>query len=375
MSVFSMTRIAIFFLPLVLIPFICACETQNPAPLAPVIRPIRTLTVGEANVDMPRSFSGITAAASDTPLSFRVSGKIDSLPVVIGMKVRKGDLIATLDSTDYTLSLNQARARLAQALAQLTQARAEYDRDRQLYEAEDISRSQMDRSLALFQSSRAQVTVAEETVRLAARQLQYTKLLAPLAGAISMVPVEAHQTVAAGQPIAMLSAAGKLEMAVGIPESLIAMLHVGDTAQIVFDAFAGNVFDAVVIEVGIQATNAAVYPVRLQIQNGDERLRPGMVGESIFTFKTAKPFLTIPLEAVLSLPSGKRYVWIYREETSNVTRREISVGKLTRSGIQVVTGLSPGDIIAIRGVHRLTEGLKVTLLPDTEAVSTQGAVQ
>lgn len=371
MKIFGRIRIlAIALLPAL---FLSACEGETPAPSAPRIRPVRTLTVGAADMAVPRSFSGIAAASSEIKLSFRVSGKIETLPVAIGKTVRKGDPIAALDPTDYVLSVKQAEARLAQAKAQLTQARAEYERDLQLYEAESISRSQLDRSIAYFQSNRAQVNAAEEAVSLAALQLRYTKLEAPMPGSIAAVPVEAHQTVSAGQPIATLSAGGNLEMAVGIPESLIARVAVGDTAQIAFDAISGKVFEAVVIEAGIQATNAAAYPVRLQIQNGDERLRPGMVGETTFIFKTPEPFLTIPLEAVLTTPEGKRYVWIYQEASSDVTRREIFVDRLTRSGIQVVKGLSPGDDIVIRGVHRLTEGMKVKRLPDTEAEGAEGA--
>lgn len=362
--------VILFWLPVF---FLCACKTENPVPLAPVIRPVRNFTVGEANNEMPRSFSGVAAASAETNLSFRVSGKIERLPVVIGMKVRKGDLIAELDPTDYALAVKQAEARLAQAEAQLTQARAEYERDRQLYEAENISRSQLDRSLALFQSSRAQVTAVREAVRLAAHQLRYTKLSAPLDGAISAVPVEAHQTVSAGHPVAVLSTGGNLEMAVGVPELLIALVQVGDSATVTFDAIAGKLFKAVVVKVGIQATNAAAYPVRLQIQTGDDRLRPGMVGEATFAFTAAKAFVTIPLEAVLTTPSGKRYVWVYRKTSADVTRREITVGKLTQSGIQVAGGLAPGETIVIRGVHRLTEGMKVNLLPNAESAEAQGA--
>lgn len=347
---------------LLLMTLLPACNRNQQTDSTPVIRPIRTHTVGPAEPLVTHTFSGIAAASAETKLSFRVGGKIEQLPVTIGMKVHKGQLIAALDPTDYALAVKQAEAALAQAQAQLTRAKAEYERDRQLFEAEDISLSRLDASLALFRSSRAQTDAAKEAVALATHQLQYTRLLAPADGTIAAVPVEAHQTIAAGQPIAVLSAGGNLEMAVGVPEALIAQVKVGEQAHIIFDALAPTVFDGEVVEVGIQATHTATYPVRLRIQTDDDQLRPGMVGECAFTFRTPEPFLTIPLEAVLTIPSGKRFVWVYRKEQENVTQREITAGKLVSSGIQVLSGLHPGDIIAVRGVHRLSEAMKVKLL-------------
>ena len=349
----------------------CNPQTEEPGP--PPIRPIRTIQIGDVSADRERSFSGIARASVETRLSFRVGGKIDRLPVKIGMKMAEGDLIAGLDPTDYKLTLRQAEARLAQARAQYIRAKADYDRDRQLYEAGDISRSQLDRSLAAYQSGKAQVSAAREAVRLAEQQLKYTTLFAPMSGTVASVPAEVHETVMAGMPVATMTSGGDMEMAVGVPESLIAQIHPDAPARIVFDTIADKEFQAKVIEVGVEATDSTAYPVRLRILEKDDRLRPGMVGEAILSFRASEQFITIPLVAVVSTPDGTRYVWLWQPDKGSVTRRDVTVGALTSAGLQIISGLAPGDIIAVRGVHRLTEGMKVKLMPPTRATTEEEA--
>ncbi len=355
-------RLIVCMISILLVLFLSSCRKEEKTVQKPAIRPIRTVVVGAPDADRERSFSGIARASVETKLSFRVGGEIERLPVVIGRKVKKGDLVATLDATDFKLALNQAKAGLALAEAQLNRAKADYERDRQLYEAEDISRSQLDRSIASWRSSKAQVDSAGESVNLARRKLSYTTLRAPMGGSIASVPVEAHQTVGAGRTVATLTSGGEMEIEVGIPESLITRIAVGDPATVVFDAIAGKTLEARVKEVGVQASDAAVYPVTLRINERNDRLRPGMVGEITLNFTADEAYITIPLVAVVTNPGGKRFVWIYGKEKGTVSKREITVGKLTSRGLQVEAGLTAGEIIAVRGVHRLSENMKVRLL-------------
>ncbi|MDM8537209.1 efflux RND transporter periplasmic adaptor subunit [Desulfobacterales bacterium HSG17] len=370
----SYFKISIF---VILLLAFTSCKKQEKKTAPPVIRPVRTIVVGAIDTGRERSFSGVAKAAVETRLSFRVGGEVDKLPAKIGMKLKKGDLIARLDPTDYELSVKQAQANLAQAQAQYTRAKSEYDRDRQLYEAGNISRSQLDRSLAAYKSGRAQTDAARKSVQLAKQQLKYTVLNAPLDGSIASIPIESHQTVAPGQTIATLTSGGELEMAIGIPESLIAQIHVKDMARINFDAIPNKDFKARVIEVGVEASETTTYPVKLQIMGKYENLRSGMVGQAILNFEAATNFITIPLVAVAASSKGEKYVWVFTPDKpgsnkivsgkGKVIRRAVSIGALTSNGLQVLKGLEPGEIIAVRGVHRLIQDMKVRNLPLTDA--------
>jgi RND family efflux transporter MFP subunit len=224
-----------------------------------VIRPVVTYTVQAPEAGRVRVFSGTARAGVQTPISFRVGGEIMELPARMGMQVKAGDLIAKLDPKDYELQVKQNEAQLAQAEAQFEQAKANYERTRQLYETKSVSKSELDGQDASFKSAAAQVQSALKGLELSRQQLGYCTLMAPIAGSLDQVPVEVHQTVSAGQTIAMLSAGDNIDVSIGIPEALVSRVNVGDTAQVKFDAIPDAQFTARVSEVSTAAGESRAY--------------------------------------------------------------------------------------------------------------------
>jgi RND family efflux transporter MFP subunit len=341
----------------------CIEKPQKPPE---VIRPVVTIKAPGRGAFRERIFSGTANAAVETLLSFRVSGEIKELPVKKGMKVKVGALIARLDPTDYELQVKQNEAELAQAEAALEQAQAEYERTRQLYEARNASKSDLDSQQAYYKSSLAARDAAMKGLEMALQQLEYCTLRAPLAGSIASVPVEVHETVSAGQTIASMTSGDKLEMEIGIPESLIGQIRMGQQCTVHFDALPGVSHAARVSEVGIQAGDSSTYPVTLTLTKVHAGIRLGMVGEAVFRLKPAsgEHAIIIPQVAVVPTTDGKHYLWIYQPDTQTVKKRMVNIGDLTSEGLQISAGLTPGEIVVVRGVHRLSEGMKVKLLDE-----------
>ncbi len=336
----------------------------------PVVRPVVTVTVQEPGGVRRRSFSGAARAPIETILSFRVGGEVAELPAKIGMPVHAGDVVARLDPTDYELQVRQLEAQLSQAAAQLEQASSEYERIRQLYEASSVSRSDLEAARAAYESAQAQKKAVEESLQLARQQLSYCVLHSPVDGRIASVEVEVHQTVQAGQPIAAVAAEGRMEMEVGLPEALISQVKVGDSAEVRFDAVPDRVLAARVTEVGVAPNESGVYPVRLTLAEYDPRIRPGMLGEATLLFRAPKGGrVIVPPVAVAKDPLGGNYVWVVDTNSLTVTRRDVEVGELLSEGLEIIRGLQPGERVVIRGVHRLSEGMKVRLLQEGERIA------
>ena len=342
--------------------FIPSCSQPEQAPVE-AIRPVVTMLVPEPGAGRVRRFSGTARAALQTPLSFRVGGEIIELPAKRGQPVAEGDLIARVDSRDYELQVKQSEAQLAQAEAQLEQVRANYERTRQLYETQSVSKSDLDSQEAAYKSAAAQRDSAQKGLELARQQLEYCALKAPVAGSIASVPVELHQTVAAGQTIADLSSGDEMELEVGIPESLIGEIKTGQPAEVSFEAIPNARFEGRISEVGIAGSGSSAYPVKVKLLKSDSRIRLGMVGEASFSFAAAgRPALYIPAEAVAPGAGGQRFVWVFNPATETVARREVKIGALTSEGLEISEGLKPGERIVTRGVNRVSEGLKVRLM-------------
>lgn len=336
---------------------------RRAAPPAELVRPVITMKV-QAATGRERWFSGTARAAIESQLSFRVGGEIRELPAKLGLAVKAHDLIARLDSKDYDLQAKQSQAQLAQAEAQLQQAQSSYERVRQQYETKITSKSELDGAQAAYKSALASRDAAQKGMELAKQQLDYCLLKAPMDGVIAAVPVEVHQTVAAGQTVALLAGGGDMEMRLGLPAALISQVKPADAATVVFDAIPGGQFKAGISEIGIESDATGTYPIKLRLLDQDPRIRSGMVGEARFSFPAdgAGSGLLVPPAAVVSTPAGERFVWVYAPDQGAVIRQPVTLGALTSDGLQVTAGLQPGMIIVIRGVHQLQDGQKVRLL-------------
>jgi RND family efflux transporter MFP subunit len=326
-------------------------------------RSVVTMTVSSPSRGQVRLFSGTARPAVETRLSFRVAGKVQEIGVKVGARVTAGHVAARLDSTDYGLEVKRRRARVAEVEARLEEAGFEYDRVRSLYEVESVSKRELDRARAMFASTRARREAALEALALARKKVEYCVLKVPLKGEVVSVPVEEHQTVQAGQPVAVLASLEVMEMQLGVPAGVISRIKSGDRALVSFDALSGHEFQATVSEVGVETGPTTTYPLTLRLLEVHPAVRPGMVGHAQFDFPPPDQApVVVPPQAVIQGAGQAAVVWVFDPDTESVHRREVQVGSLTSEGLQITSGLKSGARIVIRGVHRLEEGMRVRSL-------------
>jgi len=342
----------------------------------PELRLVRTEVVSVSGAERLRTFSGTFRAGMESRLSFRVPGRLQQLTVAVGQSVSPGHLIAELDSRDYELQVQEAHASLTRALASRRNANAERDRVRELYENDNASLSQWDQARAVAESAAAQVESLEKRLELAQLQLDYTRLTAPVAGAIATVEVEVNENVHAGQQIVTLSSSTMTEVGVDLPGSVITEIREGADAVVECDALPDETFDAFVTEVGVAASGATTFPVTVQLAAQSDRVRPGMAAEVTFRLASSETDVErifVPAVAVGEDRDG-RFVFLavpQGDSIAVVSRHPVTVGDLTTDGqrdlIEVLDGLSEGDVIITAGVRRLTDGRQVRLTESAES--------
>lgn len=343
-----------------------ACEREEPAP-EPIIRPVRTRQVFSTGGTRIRTFAGTAQAGLESRLSFRVSGKVQLMKVNVGDQVKAGDLIAELDPMDYRLQVEETEASLDRARADLRNADAKYARVRALYENRNASRDDLDAARAAAESARAQVQSILKRLELAKSQLGYTRLKAATEGAIAQVGVEVNENVQAGQTVVLLTAGARPEVKVGMPESLITQVAAGGKVTVTFDAIPGQTFSAVITEVGVVTGMSTTYPVTVRLEEADPEVRPGMAAEVAFRFGSEddRERFLVPSIAVGEDRNG-RYVFVVEPgpEGFGVTaRRPVTVGELREEGIEILEGVSDGDLVVVAGTSKIVDGQKVRLLP------------
>lgn len=344
-----------------------ACQAEEEAP-PEIIRGVLTAEVRAPGQAQSRSFSGLAQSRSRTDLSFRVAGEVAALHVKTGDLVEAGALVAELDPTDYQIEAQEARASLAQARAGSRNADAAYQRVRALYEREGVSKDELDASRADAESNRANLDAARQRERLARQKLGYATLRAPSTGAISDVPVEISENVSAGQGVAVLQTGGPPEVEIAIPEALIGEIREGDSIVVRFDALPGDQYEGQVRKVGIAPSDGSTtFPVTIQVNAEWERIRPGMAAQATFRFAaTNAAAIVVPASAIGHDREGHYVFVVEPDEDGFATARRVAVtvGGVAEGGLAVDSGLGGGETIAIAGVPRIDEGLRVRVLAE-----------
>ncbi len=344
----------------------------DPEAAQPIIRPVRYQEVVATGAKRQRSFSGTARAGVESQLGFRVPGSVQSVSVVVGDTVKKGQEIARLDATDLALSRQEAEATLSQALAAERKADADYDRIRGLYENQNAAKSDLDAARAQAESNRAQVAAARQRLALARRQLSYARLTAPVDGAIASVMVEANENVGSGTPVALLTSGSRPEVEVAMPGVLISEVREGAAAEVTFDALPGASYPAAITEVGVAATGAgATYPVTVRLTTDDSSVRSGMAASVTFRFESGdgEEKVFVPPVAVGEDRDG-RFVFVLERgegELGTARRRPVSIGDLTPEGIEIRDGLADGELLITAGVRRIQDGQQVKVLAAADA--------
>src|SRR5690606_37245181 len=201
-------------------------------PAAEAPRPVLVMHPEAGGDAAGLSLAGEVRAREESPLAFRVGGKLVRRTVDVGDRVRRGQLLAELDPGDLSLQAQAAQAQLAAAEGQLQRASADRERYAALADEQLVSRSARDAQEAAYAAALGQARAARAELEAAHNQVAYSQLRAPADGVVAERHAEAGQVVAAGQPVFTLAADGPREVAIALPESRIDAFAVGRAAEV-----------------------------------------------------------------------------------------------------------------------------------------------
>lgn len=341
----------------------CSKESGEPEE---VIRPVRYKQVQWSGGKMVRTFSGISKAETETKLSFRVGGVISAVNAEVGQRVKKGDIIASIDTTDMNLQLEEARAAVQNARVQQETAGSNLNRVRELYENNNIALSEYEGAKNQYASAQATYESLQKKFDLQKRQLSYGKLVAPVNGIVAEVPGGKNENVKAGEVVAVLTSGKNIDVEVGIPGALIHLVQPEMSTTVRFTSDPGEEFSGMVRKISHVSSASSTYPVTIRLDTVTEKVRPGMPAEVTFEFKTGDDSirLLVPGSAVAEDSQG-RFVFVVKagpeQGIAAVHRQPVKVGVLTANGFEILEGLNDGDLIVTAGISKITDGMKVRL--------------
>ncbi len=340
-----------------------ACGNGEPTPQAsrPVLV-VRADAAAGAAADGLTAYAGDIRAREETPLSFRVSGKLTSRRVDVGDRVRGGDLLAELDPGDLQLQVEALKAQLAAADAQLAQVRADQARIASLAKDQLVSRSSLDQQTAALRAAEAQARAARAQLDLSRNQAAYGQLRATRDGVIASRQVEAGQTIEAGQSAFTLAIDGGREVAFALPEATIRDFSVGQPVVIELWSAQGQRIPGRIREIAPAAdAQTRTYAARATIDPGSaQRVDLGQSARVYIPGAQVAASMRLPLSAVHRGDSGATVVWVVDPKTRKARRVPVRVGPYATDGVAVLSGLKPSDWVVVAGGHLLHEGQTVS---------------
>lgn len=355
-------------LPVACLAMLAACG-EPPAEPRDLLRPVRYVTVNDDNVFRERSFSGTSKSSFESRLSFKIPGTIVELPVQIGQRLERGDLIASIDPQSYVLQQQQAGASLIEAQANSRRASANYERTKGLYANDNASLTDLDAARAQAESAAANVESASKALEIAELNVSYTRLRAERDCSIASLGVEVNENVQAGQQIVAVSCGDTYEVTLNLPESLIGNVDRWTPVTIRFGAIPGQEFRGEVTEISVASTGAAAFPIVIRILNDHPELRSGLAADVTFQFDAANGAdgaAVLPVTSVVSGADGT-FVYIAKPDGETgegvVSRRPVTLGELTQNGIEIIDGVGKGDRVVTAGISIIRDGQRV-LIPE-----------
>ncbi len=348
--------------------FFAACSDKKKSSQEPAPRPVRYGVITLVGGNQLKTFSGTTRSASETNLSFRSSGIVQTLKVKVGESVARGKVLATIDNRDALLNYDKTQATLQSAETQKNTALSSLKRIKKLFKNNNVALADYEKAKSSYASAVSNYETTLKTLRLQERQLNYTKLIAPQAGIITRVTISSGEFVQAGSPAIILNSGKEMEISVGIPERYISLIKENDNVSLNFSAIKEQSFYASVSEVSFsKETQAGVYPVVIKVIEPVSEIRPGMSASVQFNFqdKTNSDMILAPLASIGSDPQGSfTFMLVPSEnpEVYSVKKTAVTTGKLSSDGFEILSGVSDGDIVATAGLKSLYDGMNVKLL-------------
>lgn len=283
----------------------------------------------------------------------RVSGLVKSLHANVGDYVKKGQIIAELEPSEYQAKYNQNLAALQNARANFEYAKLDLERQKSLLKQNFISQNQLDLAEKTFEINKAQVEQAEANLDYAKVQLEYTKITAPISGIVASVSTQEGETVAASfsaPTFVTIIDLERLEVWAYVDETDIGRINENQKASFTVDTYSDTDFEGMVTAIYPKAViqdNVVNYVTTLKITDFKERiLRPEMTVTVTIYLEKKENVLAVPNNAI-KREQGKTVVTVL-DGDGKMKQRAVKTGYSSNGYVEILEGVREGEKVVIQ---------------------------
>ena len=303
----------------------------------------KSVVAEEATVRLTEVFTSEIEPYKENDITPAASGvHIDKIMVEVGDPVREGQLIVSLDPTQYT-----------QQLVQLKTVEDDYNRLLPVYEAGGISAQQIEQA-------KAQLDVQREVV---ANLKKNIEVRSPISGVVTARNYESGDLFAQ-QPILHIMQIDPLKVIANISEQYFSNVKVGMPVKLAVDIFPDEEFTGTVslIYPALDPTTRT-FKVEVKVPNAKRTLRPGMYARTTFDMGSKQGVMVPDVAIQKQVGSAERYLYVIVGD-SVADRRSVEVGRQIGGSVDILRGVEPGEQVAVTALSKLFDGAKVEVKKD-----------
>lgn len=359
---------------------------------------VKAVTVEERRTDKSILVTGSLLPDEIVTVVSEVQGKIATVKVDFGQPVRRGDIIAEMDKTEFQLQLDRSKAALAQALArlgltpadgdkapentpamrtawaQVEDAKFKFENASKLVKSGDISQERFTElekmyraRLATFEATKdemrtqwASLDALRADIKLMEKKLRDTTILAPFDGSISERRVAPGQYVKDNVPVVTIVKTNPMRLRLELPETAAGVVRIGTGLEFTTDAAPGKTFQATVRELNPSLNEQSrTLMAEARLNNSDSTLRPGMFVQVKLILERGVQAVVVPKEAVYSV-AGLTKVFLVRD--GKLVECRVPPGQMLNEWMEVPADqIKPGDQVVINNLPQLSDGQSVTV--------------
>ncbi|MEI7500881.1 MAG: efflux RND transporter periplasmic adaptor subunit [Bacteroidota bacterium] len=309
---------------------------------------VTTVMVKKEKVVDVLGYSGTIEAYQSVPLNFQTTGTVQKVLVDAGDIVHKGQLLATLDQTD-------AKNMYEITQSQFQQAKDAYDRLKTVHEKGSLPEIK-------WVEMESKLEQAISSLNLAKNNLDKCNLYAPVNGVIGRRNTEPGMSSIsiASAPLELVDIR-QVYVKISVPENEVAKVRKGMNARFTVSALNDEVFKGEVANISPVADRISrTYEAKILVPNPDISLKPGMVCDVKMATAMEKEMILVPYQSVSKDSENNAYVFLADPVAKRARKQVIKPGQYQDAGLEVISGLEPGQIIVFGGKEKLSDNSLIT---------------
>ena len=343
--------------------FISSCSAekkQSAVTESGDIKKVTSEVVRVANVPVPVTAVGTTEPYARATPGTRLLGRVASVVVEAGQRVNAGDVLVRIEGGDLSARRQQASSALQEAKVVRENAQAQVRRIRNLFEEKAVSKQALDETETAFERAKANVISAEGVLLEVEANLGYLSVASPVNGVVVQKFVEIGDMATPGAPLFAVEQQDPMKVIVQVSERDLPYIQVSQPVLVRVEAtrYRQNLDGKVEAVIPSGDPRSRTFEVRVVLDNKEGVLQSGMFARVQFE-KDSRPGLLIPAAAVVR---EGQLQGVYVVDGNRVRLRWVRLGKVFGNRIEVISGVSAGDVIVIQGLDGLRDGQTVEVV-------------